>query len=68
MSKELENLKDDRELVVIALQALHRERVNSYNSSVLNCEVNSITPHSKEAFGIGEVSGALKRIGAAPGI
>ncbi|EGQ9696258.1 hypothetical protein [Vibrio diabolicus] len=63
---ELEQLQDDRELVVIALQALHRERVNAYNSAFTFADVNKLPKPKQDDFGISEAITALRRIGAAP--
>lgn len=35
---------DDRTLVVVALQALYRERANSYNSAFLACQLAGKKP------------------------
>ncbi|BBM67849.1 MULTISPECIES: hypothetical protein [Vibrio] len=63
---ELENLAADRDLVVIALQALHRERVTAYNSALTYSDVNQKKKVSESHFCIYEVTQALRRIGAAP--
>ncbi|EPT9268174.1 hypothetical protein ACVTOL_003546 [Vibrio parahaemolyticus] len=63
---ELEQLKDDRELVVIALQALHRERVNAYNAAFTFADLNNKPKPKQDDFGITEAVTALRRIGAAP--
>lgn len=56
----------DRDLIVVALQALCRERVNAYNSSFTACSLSGREIPSEEIFGIGEVTEVLRRIGAAP--
>ncbi|MBD0788142.1 hypothetical protein HUO09_17445 [Vibrio sp. Y2-5] len=63
---ELEQLQDDRELVVIALQALHRERVNAYHAAFTFADMNNNLKPKQEDFGITEAVTALRRIGAAP--
>lgn len=65
-SMELEGLRNDRELVVIALQSLHRERVNAYNSAWTFADINKKPYPKEEDFGINESIDALKRIGAMP--
>ncbi len=66
--KELEKLTEDRELVVIALQSLHRERVAAYRTAFTYADINNF-PLPKEAdFGIDDVLHALRRIGAAPSL
>lgn len=63
----LEELKDDdRTLVVIALQALHHERVKAWNIAFTASELSGKKPPSKEFFRIREAEDALRRIGAAP--
>ena len=56
----------ERELVVVALQALLRERVTSFNSANTACQLTGKTPPTEEVFGLNEVFAALRRIGAAP--
>ncbi|WP_063664856.1 hypothetical protein [Aliivibrio fischeri] len=63
---ELEQLKDDREIVVIALQSLHRERVNAYKCAWTFADINKKPYPKKEDFGISESIHALMRIGATP--
>ncbi|EFC6065562.1 hypothetical protein CR325_004488 [Escherichia coli] len=52
--------------IVVALQALHRERLNSYNAACLACELSGKEWPSIEIFGLEEVDKALRLIGAAP--
>ena len=58
--------KDDRALIVTALQALHRERVSAWNAvqDVASLRGNKSPP--RELFGIDEVAEMLRRVGAAP--
>lgn len=64
---KLEDLKDeDRTLVVVALQSLHRERVTSWNAAVTACSLAGKPSPSAETFGLDDVTHALRRIGAAP--
>lgn len=66
MSDQLEQLSgDDRELVAVALQALHRERVTAYLAAGTACDLAGVEPPRRVLFGITEVSVALGRIGAA---
>ncbi|EDV0263047.1 TPA: hypothetical protein MOX26_004676 [Salmonella enterica subsp. enterica serovar Ball] len=53
---------DERTLVVVALQALHRQRISAYNSTLTACKA----PPADDVFGLHEVQEALRRIGAAP--
>lgn len=62
--EELEGV--DRTLVVVALQALHRERVNAYNSARTACELTGKVVPQIDVFGLDEINVALRRIGAAP--
>ena len=63
----LEELKDeDRTLVVVALQALHRERLTAFNAAFTFCQLAGKTPPPDDIFGLHEVQDALRRIGAAP--
>lgn len=41
---------DDRTLVVVALQALYRERANSYNSAFLACQLAGKKPPDETFF------------------
>lgn len=63
----IQDLKgDERTIIVVALQALHRERLNSYNAACLACELSGKEWPSIEIFGLEEVDKALRLIGAAP--
>ena len=63
----LEELKDeDRTLVVVALQALHRERLTASNAAFTCCQLAGKPPPPDDIFGLHEVQDALRRIGAAP--
>ncbi|HAS1135250.1 TPA: hypothetical protein I3806_004709 [Enterobacter cloacae] len=60
---QLEELTgEERTLVVVALQALHRERLTASNAVFTAC---SLQP-PEEIFGLREVQDALRRMGAAP--
>ncbi len=63
----IEKLTEDRELVVIALQALCRERVSAYNAAATVADTSNRNQPDRNDFGIEEVTEALRRIGAAPG-
>lgn len=64
---KLEDLKDeDRELVVVALQVLHRERLTASNATFTFCQLAGKTPPPDDIFGLHEARDALRRIGAAP--
>lgn len=56
----------DRDLVVVALQALWRERVNAYHAAMTACHISGKTPPAEDLFGLNEVNEALRRIGSAP--
>lgn len=68
---KIEDLKGaERTLVVIALQALYRERLTAYNAVCTVCDVAGKTAPDFKAlgqeYGLDEVTDALRRIGAAP--
>jgi hypothetical protein len=64
---KLEELSgDERTLVIVALQALHRQRVSAYNSTLTACSLSGKNPPADDIFGLHEVQEALRRIGAAP--
>ncbi|ELZ7211033.1 hypothetical protein [Klebsiella pneumoniae] len=64
---KLEDLTgDDRTLVVAALQALYRERANSYNSAWTACQLAGKKPPEETHFGVEESISAIRRIGALP--
>ena len=54
----------DRELVVVALQALCRERVTARNTVRTTCDLGGRMPPNEEDFGIEEAMNALRRMGA----
>lgn len=56
----------ERELVVIALQALFRERKSACNAVITVCNINGQERPSEAVFGLDEVLTALREIGAAP--
>ncbi|TDX12028.1 MULTISPECIES: hypothetical protein [Buttiauxella] len=56
----------ERELVVIALQALFRERKSACNAVITVCNINGQERPNEEVFGLDEVFTALREIGAAP--
>lgn len=62
--KELEG--EERTLIVVALQSLHRERINSYNAACTACSLAGKDWPSQDIFGVDEVTEALRQIGAAP--
>lgn len=57
---------DERTIIVVALQSLHRERLNSYNAACLACELSGKEWPPIDIFGLEEVDKALRLIGAAP--
>ncbi|ELC6355167.1 hypothetical protein Q8V91_004478 [Enterobacter hormaechei] len=64
---KLEELSgDERTLVVVALQALHRERLTASNSVFTVCSLAGKKQPPEDIFGLREVQDALRRIGAAP--
>lgn len=64
---KLEDLTgDDRTLVVVALQALHRERANAYYAACTACQLSGKKPPAKALFGVDESISAIRRIGAHP--
>jgi hypothetical protein len=64
---KLEELSgDERTLVVVALQALHRERLSASNAVFTVCSLAGKEQPPEDIFGLREVQDALRRIGAAP--
>ncbi|WP_154878170.1 hypothetical protein [Enterobacter hormaechei] len=64
---KLEELSgEERTLVIVALQALYRQRVSAYNSTLTACSLSGKTSPQDDIFGLHEVQEALRRIGAAP--
>ena len=64
---ELEELSgDERTLVIVALQALHRERLTASNAVFTVCSLAGKEQPPEDIFGLREVEDALRRIGAAP--
>ncbi|HGA3141930.1 TPA: hypothetical protein ACIR59_004244 [Enterobacter hormaechei] len=64
---KLEELSgDERTLVVVALQALHRERLTASNAVFTVCSMAGKEQPPEDLFGLREVQDALRRMGAAP--
>ena len=64
---KLEELSgDERTLVIVALQALHRERLAASNAVFTVCRLAGKEQPPEDIFGLREVQDALRRIGAAP--
>lgn len=63
---KIEDITEDRDLVVTALQALWRERVSAFNTATTVAQLNGMEPPKEELFGINEAANALRRVGAAP--
>ncbi|MDP5163497.1 hypothetical protein [Enterobacter ludwigii] len=64
---QLEELTgDERTLVVVALQALYRERLTASDAVFTVCSLAGKEQPPKDIFGLREVQDALRRIGAAP--
>ena len=64
---KLEELSgDERTLVIVALQALHRERLTASNAVFTVCSLAGKEQPPEDIFGLREVEDALRRIGAAP--
>ncbi|MGX5102240.1 hypothetical protein [Enterobacter cloacae] len=64
---KLEELSgDERTLVIVALQALHRERLTASNAVFTVCSLAGKKQPPEDIFGLREVQDALRRIGAAP--
>ncbi len=57
---------DDRTLVVVALQALFRERSNSYHAACTACQLAGEKPPAENLFGVEESISAIRRMGALP--
>lgn len=66
-SMQLEELTgDERTLVVVALQALHRERLTASNAVFTVCSLAGKEQPPEDIFGLREVQDALRRLGAVP--
>ncbi|MEM5491231.1 hypothetical protein [Enterobacter cloacae] len=66
-SMQLEELTgEERTLVVVALQALHRERLTASNAVFTVCSLAGKEQPPEDIFGLREVQDALRRLGAAP--
>ncbi|MCL6723181.1 MULTISPECIES: hypothetical protein [Enterobacter] len=64
---QLEELTgDEHTLVVVALQALHRERLTASNAVFTVCSLAGKEQPPEDIFGMREVRDALRRMGAAP--
>ena len=57
---------DERTLVVVALQALFRERLSASHAVLTVCSLSGKEQPPEDIFGLREVEDALRRIGAAP--
>ena len=55
-----------RDLIVTALQALHRERVSAWNSADRYAADRGLLAPEKALFGIDDVGESLRLLGAAP--
>ena len=58
--------KTDRDLIITALQSLHRERTTAFNAVLTHCVLNNLPTPKNELFGIDEVTTALRDVGALP--
>lgn len=56
----------DRTMLVAGLQALHRERVAAWNAAVSVAIIRNEKQPAMEQFGLDEVAGMLRRVGAGP--
>lgn len=64
---KLEELsRDERTLAIVALQALHRERLTASNAVFTVCSLSGKDQPPEDILGLREVEDALRRIGAAP--
>ncbi|ARF52371.1 hypothetical protein [Pantoea stewartii] len=57
---------DERTLVIVALQALHRERLTASDAVFTVCSLSGKEQPPEDIFGLREVQDALRRMGAAP--
>lgn len=57
---------EERSLIVAALQALHRERVNAWKTALRVADMAGTDAPSERLFGIAEPVRALERMGAGP--
>ncbi|EBD5844866.1 hypothetical protein C3D14_17885 [Salmonella enterica] len=56
----------ERDLLIVSLQSLHRERVSSFNAVCTACSLSGENAPPMSLFGIDEVTDALRRLGALP--
>jgi len=57
----------ERDLIIAALQALHRQRVDAYGAACSACDLaGNLAPPDRHLFGIDVVCDALRKIGATP--
>lgn len=56
----------ERDLIITALQALHRERVDAYGAACTACDLAGKVSPDRHLFGIDEVYAALQKNGASP--
>ena len=64
---QIEELKgDERTLIVLALQALYRERLTASNAVFTVWSMAGKDQPPEDIFGLREVQDALRRIGSAP--
>ncbi|HCJ7372332.1 TPA: hypothetical protein NVL56_004331 [Enterobacter hormaechei subsp. xiangfangensis] len=57
---------DERTLVVVALEALHRDRLAASNAVFTVCSLAGKEQPPEDIFGLREVQDALMRMGAGP--
>lgn len=57
-----------RDLIVVALQSLHRERVTAYNAACTAYYLAGKPSPDEDLFGLNESSAALRSVGAGPGL
>ncbi len=58
--------KPERDLVVTALQALHRERVTAWHAAETVAHLRNMPAPDQFMFGIDEATQMLRRFGAGP--
>jgi hypothetical protein len=58
--------KADRRLIVLGLQALHRERVAAWKALCSIADEHGKVPPDMETFAFNEPENLLKRLGSAP--
>lgn len=57
---------NDSTMMIVALQALHRERAAAWNAAISVAIMRKHPQPERELFGLADVETMLRRVGAAP--